>query len=129
MNPIKDDITKASRQIGLTDSQADNLWQALQEIQTNRPKSGFLTALLYVGAIIAFLSMTWFYTAHLENSYSLLISIAYALIFFLYRLLFLARKETKDSWRGAFFLGDHHGSPNCLFAAKCNALVANIIFK
>jgi hypothetical protein len=82
MNPIKDDIAKASKRIGLTDSQADNLWQALQEIQTNRPKSGFLAALLYFGAIIAFLSMTWFYTAHLKNSYSLLISIAYALIFF-----------------------------------------------
>ena len=44
MNPIKDDIAKASKQIGLTDSQADNLWQALQEIQMNQPKSGFLTA-------------------------------------------------------------------------------------
>jgi hypothetical protein len=82
MNPIKDAIAKASKQIGLTDSQADNLWQALQEIQINKPKSGFLTALLYVGAITAFLSMSWFYTAHLENSYSLLISIVYALIFF-----------------------------------------------
>lgn len=82
MNPIKDDIAKASKQIGLTDSQAENLWQALQEIQTNKPKLSFLTALLYFGAIIAFLSMSWFYTAHLESSYSLLISIAYALIFF-----------------------------------------------
>ncbi|MBX9745006.1 MAG: hypothetical protein K2X08_07350, partial [Chlamydiales bacterium] len=82
MNQIKDDIAKASKQIGLTDSQADNLWQALQEIQMNKPKSDFLTALLYVGAITAFLSMSWFYTAHLENGYSLLISIAYAGIFF-----------------------------------------------
>lgn len=82
MNPIKDDIAKASKQIGLTDSQADNLWQALQEIQMNKPKSGFLIALLYVGAITAFLSMSWFYTAHLKNGYFLLISIAYALIFF-----------------------------------------------
>jgi hypothetical protein len=49
---------------------------------SNKPKSGFLVALLYFGAIIAFSSMTWFYTAHLKNSYSLLISIAYALIFF-----------------------------------------------
>src|SRR5580693_9010887 len=82
MNPIKDDIAKASKQIGLTDSQVDSLWQALQEIETNKPKSGLSTALLYFGASIAFLSMTWFYTAHLKSSYALLISITYALIFF-----------------------------------------------
>jgi hypothetical protein len=82
MNPIKDDIDKASKQIGLTDSQTDKLWQALQEIQTNKPRLNFSTALLYFGAMIVLLSMTWFYTAHLKNSYSLLISVAYALIFF-----------------------------------------------
>lgn len=81
MNPIKEDITKASKQIGLTDSQTENLWQALQAIQA-KPQPNFSTALLYFGAIIAFFSMTWFYTAHLKNSYSLLLSIAYALIFF-----------------------------------------------
>ena len=82
MNPTKDDIIKASKQIGLTDAQADILWQGLQKIQTNKPRSNFSAVLLYFGAGIAFLSMTWFYTAHLKNSYSLLISIAYALIFF-----------------------------------------------
>lgn len=82
MNPTKDAVAKASKQIGLTDFQIDSLWQALQEIQTSKPKSSFLTALLYVGAITAFLSMSWCYTAHLEDSYSLLVSIAYALIFF-----------------------------------------------
>lgn len=95
MNSIKDDIAKASKQIGLTDSQVDNLWQALQEIQINTPKSGFLTALLYVGAITAFLSMSWFYTAHLENNYSLLISIAYALIFFGVGAYFWQAKKLK----------------------------------
>jgi hypothetical protein len=82
MHTIKNDITKASKQIGLTDSQADNLWQALQEIQTHKPKSNFFAALLYFGAIIAFLSMTWLYSAHLKNGYSLLISSTYALAFF-----------------------------------------------
>jgi len=82
MNLTKNDIAKGSRRIGLTDSQTDHLWQALQEIQTNKSKSSFSTALLYFGAIITFLSMTWFYTAHLKNSYSLFISIAYAFIFF-----------------------------------------------
>ena len=83
MNPIKDDLAKASKQIDLTDSQVDNLWQALQEIQTNKPKSSFSTALLYFGASIAFLSMTWFYTANLKNGYSLLI------------------EKTIHGWRGA----------------------------
>ncbi len=73
--------------------------------------------------------MSWFYTAHLENSYSLLISIVYALIFFGAGFLFLESEETKDSWRSSFLLGDHHGSPDCLFSAKRNALVANILFK
>lgn len=95
MHPTKDDIAKASKQIGLTSSQADSLWQALEEIQTNKPKSGFLTALLYVGAITAFLSMSWFYTAHLQNSYSLLISTAYALIFLGAGFYFWKRKKLK----------------------------------
>lgn len=82
MHPIKNDIAKASKQIGLTDSQIENLWQAFQEIQTNKPKFSFSNALLYVGAIITFLSMTYFYTAHLKDSYSLFISIIYAIIFF-----------------------------------------------
>lgn len=95
MNPSKNDITLASKRIGLTDSQADDLWQALQEIQTN--KSSFLVALFYLGGIIAFLSMTWFYTAHLKSSYSLLISIAYALIFFCAGSFFWHTKKLKLS--------------------------------
>lgn len=80
MNPSKNDITQASKRIGLTDSQVAALWHALQEIQ--KSKSNFSTALFYFGAIIAFLSLTWFYTAHLKDGYSLLISTVYALIFF-----------------------------------------------
>ena len=49
---------------------------------SNKPNSDFFSALPCVGAITTFLSMNWFYTVPLENSYSLLISIAYALIFF-----------------------------------------------
>lgn len=82
MSSIKEDIVKASKQIGLTDSQTDSLWHALQEIQTHKPKPNLSAALLYFGALIAFLSMTWFYTAHLKNSYSLLIATLYALTFF-----------------------------------------------
>jgi hypothetical protein len=82
MGPNKKEIVKASKQIGLTDSQIDNLWHALEEARKNKRKSLFLNALLYFGAIIVFLSMTWFYTAHLESSYSLVISTVYALVFF-----------------------------------------------
>ncbi len=82
MNTIKDDITKASKQIGLTDSQVEVLWQTLQEIQTNKPKFNLSIILLYFGTIITLLSMTWFYTAHLNSEKSLLISIIYGLIFF-----------------------------------------------
>ncbi|MBS0626014.1 MAG: hypothetical protein JSS32_08195 [Verrucomicrobia bacterium] len=82
MITTKNDISEASRKIGLTDSQAENLWQALQEIHTAKPKSNLLAAFLYFGALIAFLSMTWFYIANLGNSYTLLISSTYAIIFF-----------------------------------------------
>lgn len=81
MNPINEDIAKASKKIGLTDSQANNFWQALQEIRADKSKSIYTTALLYFGAIIVLLSMTWFYNIKLVNSYSLVLSIAYALIF------------------------------------------------
>ena len=50
MNPIKDDIAKASKQIGLTDSQADNLWQALQEILTHKSKFNLSAVLIYAGS-------------------------------------------------------------------------------
>lgn len=83
MTPIKQDITKASKQIGLTDFQAESLWQALQEIQTNKPKCNLSATLLYIGSTIAILSMTWFYISSLNSSTSLLISIIYALIFFI----------------------------------------------
>jgi len=95
MNPDKDDIVKASNQIGLTDSQTDNLWKAFQELQINKPKSTFPTALLYLGALIAIVSMTWFYTASLKNSYALLISITYALIFFSFGLYFYRAKKLR----------------------------------
>jgi hypothetical protein len=38
--------------------------------------------LLYFGAMIALLAMTWFYSAHFDSSESLLITTIYALIFF-----------------------------------------------
>ncbi len=82
MSPNKDDITKASKRIGLTDSQAESLWRALQEVQTSKPKFNLSAILLYIGSAIAMLSMTWFYTSTLNSSTSLLISIIYALIFF-----------------------------------------------
>lgn len=82
MNANKNDIVEASKEIGLSDFQTESLWQALQKNQKTNPKSGFSTALLYLGTVIAFSSMTWFYTANLETGYSLLISIIYALIFF-----------------------------------------------
>lgn len=44
MNPIKDDIAKTSKQIGLRDSQVDNLWQALQEIRMNKKHKRTLQA-------------------------------------------------------------------------------------
>jgi len=82
MKLIKDDITKASEQIGLTNSQAESLWQALQETQSNKTKFNLSTVLLYLGALVAFASMTWFYTSSLDSGKSLIISVVYALIFF-----------------------------------------------
>ena len=82
MNLLKEDIKKASQEIGITEDQGENLWRALQKIQANRSMRTFSNALLYVGATIAFLSMTWFYTATIGSLSSLLISILYALIFF-----------------------------------------------
>ncbi len=79
----KEDLVKASKKIGLTNSQVDKLWENLQEVCLNKPKSGPSTSLLYLGAIIAFLSMTWLYTAHLENIYSLFIAMVYGLVFFI----------------------------------------------
>lgn len=82
MSSIKNDIFKASQQIGLTDSQIESLWIALQEIETNKPKLNFSNALLCCGSIIAFSSMTWFYSSNLGSIKSLFISIVYAIIFF-----------------------------------------------
>jgi hypothetical protein len=82
MYSLKEDIAQACKQIGLADSQAEYLWQALQEVQSKKPKANFSTILLYFGAMIALLSMTWFYTAHLNSNKSLILWIIYALIFF-----------------------------------------------
>lgn len=105
MNLMKDDIAKACKQIGLTDSQAENLWQALEEMQINKPNAGFFSALLYFGAIIAFLPITCCYTAHLKHSYSLLISIAYAVIFFCTGSYFWRAKQLKTPGGLLFSLG------------------------
>jgi hypothetical protein len=82
MNPMKDDLTKASKQIGLTESQIESLWQAFQTVQANKSGFNLSTGLIYAGSLIAFLSMTWFYTSNLNNTKSLFISIIYALTFF-----------------------------------------------
>lgn len=82
MNPNKDDIARASQEIGLSDAQIDRLWDALQQVQANKPKSGLLPSFLYLGGLIAFVSMTWFYTGDLADSHVLFISLLYALIFF-----------------------------------------------
>lgn len=95
MNLTKEDILNASKKANLTELQVDAFWKALEEIELNKPKSNFLKALLYFGAIIAFLSMTWFYTANLENSYSLIISTLYAFIFFASGFYFWTIKKLK----------------------------------
>ncbi|MBS0622579.1 MAG: hypothetical protein JSR80_06440 [Verrucomicrobia bacterium] len=83
MDSIKvEDVAKAATHIGLTDYQAESLRRALQEIQNNKPKFNTSVVLLYLGSLIAFLSMTLFYLSNLDDSSSLVISTSYALIFF-----------------------------------------------
>src|SRR5579871_1661447 len=82
MNSSKDDIAKASKQIGLTNVQAVSLWEALQEIQRDKPKFNLSSVLIHMGSWIAFLSMTYFYAAHLESGYAFFISMSYASVFF-----------------------------------------------
>ncbi len=82
MNQIKKDLTKASQLIGLTESQSENLWKTLQEVQANNPRKNFFSTLLYFGAIIVLLPMTWLFISHLTHGQSLFMSITYALIFF-----------------------------------------------
>ncbi len=95
MHPAKDDIAKASQQIGLTDSQAESLWQSLQDIRANKPKINFASFLIYIGSLIALLSLTWFYTGQLKSGYALLTSTAYALIFFSTSFYFWHTKKLK----------------------------------
>jgi hypothetical protein len=95
MNPSKENITQASRQIGLTDVQADNLWQALLTNQTNKPKSRLSSFLLYFGSLIAITAMTWEYTSSLSSSKSLILSLFYALIFFGTGIYFWTAKKIK----------------------------------
>lgn len=45
MKVEKNHLARAARKIGLTDSQADKLWQALQETES---KSSFSITLLYL---------------------------------------------------------------------------------
>lgn len=75
----KKEIANAGKQIGLSDAQVEALWCALQK--KNRSEGIFSTILLYLGALIIFLAMTWFYTANLTSTYSLLISTFYAILF------------------------------------------------
>ncbi len=79
----KKDIILASKQIGLADAQAEQLWQALQEIQSHKkPTFSISVLLLYFGALVALLSMIWFCTSHLSSRVSLFISALYAVTFF-----------------------------------------------
>jgi hypothetical protein len=82
VNLKKTDVINGSKQVGLTESQAESLWHVLQECQKSKFRYNFSTVLLYFGGLIVFLSMTWFYTSQLSNNKSLFISISYALIFF-----------------------------------------------
>ncbi len=80
MNLTQNDICKASKQIGLTDNQTTDLLQALEEF--SKSKSNILTTLIYFGALIVLSAMTWFYTAQLNHSQTLLVGVIYAFTFF-----------------------------------------------